>query len=270
MGGCCCLNCWCSFNLLSRGLDVDDFTLRAHGTSVVVANRGRGTLLLFPSHFYSIVGTTPARIALLGVSGLRARSSRRNWNVEMQACLWSGCGQLFPTVSDVTSHVNESHIASQSKDTGFRCLWLGCPRTKAFVRDWVLRDHIRAQHTKDKPFECNLSGCEWRFPTVRQLRFHQKSVHLKSGRKKWNPDLSYNPVTRCSWTSCAKDFPTDEDLVNHLRKEHVAEQKPYKKFWCKWNGCSEEKLFEWPRDLGTLCMFCSCHFVFFFLPCYVL
>ena len=146
------MNCWCSFNLLSRGLDVDDFTLRAHGTSVVVANRGRGTLLLFPSHFYSIVGTTPARIALLGVSGLRARSSRRNWNVEMQACLWSGCGQLFPTVSDVTSHVNESHIASQSKDTGFRCLWLGCPRTKAFVRDWVLRDHIRYLFISTLPF----------------------------------------------------------------------------------------------------------------------
>ena len=168
------------------------------------------------------------------------------------------------------------------------CSWLGF--TWSYKVPFYINTSIycfdRAQHTKDKPFECNLSGCEWRFPTVRQLRFHQKvllvvggedslfwrlqSVHLKSGRKKWNPDLSYNPVTRCSWTSCAKDFPTDEDLVNHLRKEHVAEQKPYKKFWCKWNGCSEEKLFEWPRDLGTLCMFCSCHFVFFFLPCYVL
>ena len=67
-------------------------------------------------------------------------------------------------------------------------------------------------HTKDRPFECDISGCDKTFTTLYRLKAHQR-VH-------------FGTTFNCEQPGCARFFTTLSDLRKHERV-HTGE-KPFR------------------------------------------
>ena len=129
-------------------------------------------------------------------------------------CRYEGCKRTYSSAGNLKAHT-KSHTGKQSYyimvDTGddvnfetgeytFKCNEEECG--KAFLNSHSLKIHVRV-HTKDRPYGCDIVGCEKNFNTLYRLKAHQR-VH--------------NGTTfKCEQSGCVKFFTTLSDLRKHKR-----------------------------------------------------
>lgn len=123
----------------------------------------------------------------------------------------STCGRLFVDRSSLKEH-EETHLGIMSS-----CELCG----RVFLHKNYLRKHIRTVHSRERPFSCNVDGCEWTFAYQQCLKRHQARRH--------------GMVTnRNACPICSKEFPESTyHLKRHLKahanntaKEYFPEPKP--------------------------------------------
>ena len=115
----------------------------------------------------------------------------------------------------------QPHIAVQTAKLNFRL-------SKAFSKLrgnslngpllTILRRHAKVHH---KPFACNVEGCHWRFPTLKDLKRHKGSLHkdLASG-----PRQTYN-CAFCDYVSDRKDNLKRHSAARHLQHQNVLSER---------------------------------------------
>lgn len=123
----------------------------------------------------------------------------------------SVCGRLFPDKSKMIAH-EKTHFG----------IMTSCEIcNKTFLHKNYLRKHIKSVHARERPFSCNIDGCEWTFAYPQCLKRHQARRH--------------GMVTnRNACPICSKEFPESTyHLKRHLKahanntaKEYIPEQKP--------------------------------------------
>lgn len=90
-------------------------------------------------------------------------------------CGYPNCNQSFNCKRHLTSHLSR-HIAI----TNFKCSYPEC--VDQYFRDNTeLVRHIRANHTFEKPYECEI--CHRRFGRTDRFRLHMTRVHPKPDKK---------------------------------------------------------------------------------------
>jgi uncharacterized Zn-finger protein len=111
-------------------------------------------------------------------------------------------------------------------------------------------------HTGEKPFACDVEGCEYRTSTLHRLKSH-RLVHPDSGAAPHmvtatvassgsvsNQTLAptgVNPFT-CAWPGCSFGFSTSNEIIAH----NLGHTKP---FQCTWERCDFAAL-----DPNELCV----------------
>lgn len=120
------------------------------------------------------------------------------------------CGRLFPDRSKMLMH-EKTHFGFVTS-----CEICG----KKLKNKNYLRKHIRSVHAQERPFSCNIDGCEWKFAYSQCLKRHQARRH--------------GMVTnRNACPICSKEFPDSTyHLKRHLKahanntaKEYIPESK---------------------------------------------
>ena len=110
------------------------------------------------------------------------------------------------------------------------CPHEGCGRR--FAVPSRLQNHIRTQHTFEKPFKCE--ECDERFFTNREL-----AMHLRSHMCERDPELR----VKCDFKDCEKYFSTHYYMRRHKRRNHSM-----KRWTCDWPECGrvykEKKSFD--------------------------
>ncbi|EPZ32562.1 Zinc finger, C2H2 domain-containing protein [Rozella allomycis CSF55] len=87
------------------------------------------------------------------------------------SCKWEGCSSSFLYLSELVSHVSNSHVGLK-KDV-YTCEWADCPRKGAPQNT---RSTLIA-HIREKPYVCKYQGCRRTFSRADALSKHQKQ-HL--------------------------------------------------------------------------------------------
>ncbi|KAF7264535.1 hypothetical protein GWI33_023078 [Rhynchophorus ferrugineus] len=135
---------------------------------------------------------------------------------EKRQCLWQNCGIIFPSLSELASHVSKCHSASGPGGL-FYCGWEGCTRNnKGFNARYKMLVHVRT-HTNEKPHKC--FQCDKSFSRAENLKIHSRS---HSGEKPYV----------CPVPGCNKAYSNSSDRFKHTRTHSV--EKPYQ---CKVPGC---------------------------------
>lgn len=120
------------------------------------------------------------------------------------------CGRLYPDRSKLLAH-EKSHSG----------IMISCEICdKKFVHKNYLRKHIRSVHSRERPFVCNVDGCEWTFAYQQCFKRHQARRHGMVRNRNACP-------------ICSKEFPESTyHLKRHLKahanntaKEYIPEPK---------------------------------------------
>lgn len=135
-------------------------------------------------------------------------------------CKWLDCGQVFLEVSDLVSHVRQTHVMGSPTR---RCSWTNCgkvqPMSTSALWEHVLEIHIkRSTPARNDPnIECNgVLHCKWEscdasFSKVQDLRAHALNCHVMKG-------LS-GP---CDWFNCDCFQPMSPlGLWEHVLSAHL-------------------------------------------------
>lgn len=74
-------------------------------------------------------------------------------------------------------------------------------------------------------------------------RREQAGPHADAAAKADDDDKEDEPgdliETNCKWENCCREFGTQEELVKHLKEDHIENNK--KSFICCWRDCSRER-----------------------------
>lgn len=71
---------------------------------------------------------------------------------------------------------SNSHRTAREKRKTWICPYEQCD--KSFSKRAIMESHINRVHRNVKPYECKVSGCDWRFYDPESQRKHYKSTHL--------------------------------------------------------------------------------------------
>ncbi|KAI5812280.1 hypothetical protein BZA77DRAFT_390804 [Pyronema omphalodes] len=159
------------------------------------------------------------------------------------ACTYEGCNKAFTRPCRL-----HEHVRSHTGERPFQCTEDPENCDKFFLRDSHLKAHIKAMHTKEKPYRCNflippgkeddrgefgfkrkpsepaepaedadaagMKECGARFSTNQHLKRHVES-HLKTF-----------PYICKDYPPCAAGFRKKGPLQRHIRSDHLG-QKPW-------------------------------------------
>lgn len=149
------------------------------------------------------------------------------------------CFEQFGTHKLLLEHQTESH-------DGASCICDVCQ--KMFSLFSGLREHMRAVHSKERPFLCHLCGAT--YFSSSKLRAHTKRVHLK--------------VRSYACQLCDKKYYQDNSLRCHIRSVHT-KQRPLKcRFGCgkSFSRFSSRHTHEQMHKVKYSCEYCSKVFSF--------
>lgn len=150
------------------------------------------------------------------------------------------CGKMLSV-----RHYTKHHRAACSGELVHTC---GLCGRKGFATQATLQDHIRARHTKEKPFACSICGKA--FPATSHLAHHRMKKHNVNSRGERQPKVTF-PCAQCgkvlttrpklqahvrvvhqgikdfSCHQCHKDFSSKSNLEIHIGMTHTG-VLPYK------------------------------------------
>jgi len=126
-----------------------------------------------------------------------------------------------PSCSKVLSarHYRKHHRAACSGELVLAC---GLCGRRGFATAATLQDHVRARHTADRPYSCDICGKA--FPATSHLAHHRTKKHQVNYKGESLPKLTF-PCTECD-----KSLTTKPKLQAHIRvvhrgiKDHVCPQ----------------------------------------------
>ncbi|BES93498.1 ZnF_C2H2 [Nesidiocoris tenuis] len=131
-------------------------------------------------------------------------------------CMWDTCGDWFPTLEELASHVAVNHAVA-GKGGLFYCGWKGCSRgDRGFNARYKMLVHVRT-HTNEKPHACPI--CYKSFSRAENLKIHARS---HTGERPYI----------CPVAGCGKAYSNSSDRFKHSRTHSI--DKPY---ICKVPGC---------------------------------
>ncbi|KAI8888117.1 hypothetical protein K501DRAFT_30196 [Backusella circina FSU 941] len=92
---------------------------------------------------------------------------------DTHSCQWSDCNTVTTTLDHLIVHIQDIHIGSGKP--AYYCEWAGCPRNqKPFLKRHKMQNHMRT-HTGERPFVCQVEGCDKRFSRPDSLNTHIKT-----------------------------------------------------------------------------------------------
>ncbi|ERK09485.1 putative insecticidal toxin protein [Pantoea sp. AS-PWVM4] len=128
----------------------------------------------------------------------------------------SWCRKCVPPKSFSSYNKRNLHLL-QVHNIGFECKHEGCG--KIFSDKQLYESHINV-HAGDKPYICEMEGCDSRFFSMSDL-CHHKHTHAETGE--------------FNCTKCVKKFKTSRTLAAHNRYIHGMNEKRRP---CNENGCN--------------------------------
>ena len=151
-------------------------------------------------------------------AAIKNTAGKEEGSCESVVCLWDNCRQEFPSLSQLVTHLDQSHTLAM---TQFVCFWENCPRLlKPFDARYKLITHLRC-HTGEKPYQCEVQTCKRSFSRLENLKLHTRT---HTGEKPY----------QCHYAGCTKRFNNTSDRAKHM-KTHIT-RKPYA---CKYPGCTK-------------------------------
>ena len=100
-------------------------------------------------------------------------------------CGYESCGRIYVTKQGLKKHIVNKHI-KRTKDSRLRCYLGDCNGEIKYRNNQVLTRHIHANHTFERPYDCNI--CGHRFRRTHHLEYHKEHVHA-TGKEKKPPKL---------------------------------------------------------------------------------
>ena len=92
-------------------------------------------------------------------------------------CGYESCDKHYPTKKALSAH-----FARHVNDSRLRCYFGDCAGVIRYRDSYTLNRHIRANHTFERPYQCEV--CDKRFRRSDHLRCHRRKVHFIKDEKK--------------------------------------------------------------------------------------
>ena len=113
----------------------------------------------------------------------------------------SGVGALF--IADEALERRERGYNERGRHGHLKCDMPGCE--VLFVNPSKKEHHWRRVHRKERPFECEYSGCDAKYFSELELVVHEDSVHKNK---------------RFICPNCDKSYTRKWDLSQHVKRKH--------------------------------------------------
>jgi KRAB domain-containing zinc finger protein len=127
----------------------------------------------------------------------------------------STCGKQFKRLYYEQLHranCGQTKSDGPSSTTSLDCHVCGRP---GFSTKYKLRDHVRAKHTDERPFQCEY--CDRRFATQSILYMHRAQTHKKLPHGRSKPDVKTDTF---SCHLCGKELSNAHKLRDHVSVVH--------------------------------------------------
>ena len=109
-------------------------------------------------------------------------------------CRYEGCGRKYA----LKAHL-QAHFVIHTSDSKFRCYAGDCTGTVRFCDKRALTRHIRARHTFERPYQCEI--CKKWYRRTDYLKFHKEHVHSPKKEKKSPKKQSVSKSSSAASTS---------------------------------------------------------------------
>ena len=127
-------------------------------------------------------------------------------------CGYEGCGKKYVRKTSL-----RRHFVSHTGDSRFRCYSGDCTGTVKYPNKRALAQHIRTNHTLERPFGCDI--CDKRFKLAHHLRYHRVYVHSPKTENK-SPKLQ--SVSKSSSAATAAITASTSTITSGVSQPELA------------------------------------------------
>ena len=127
-------------------------------------------------------------------------------------CGYEGCGKKYVIKASL-----RRHFVSHTDNSRFRCYSGDCTGTVKYPNKRALAQHIRTNHTLERPFGCDI--CDKRFKLPHHLRYHRVYVHSPKTENK-SPKLQ--SVSKSSSAATAAITASTSTITSGVSQPELA------------------------------------------------